>query len=155
MNKELQKAVIKGDLQSIKSLIKAGCNVDETDNFGRTVIYDAIIKGFKDIVEELCIAKANVNIQDKKRKTPLHFASIYNQLEITKILIQYNANVNLKDENGNTPIFDAVFNSNGRPDIILFLKQSNADYISPNNYGISPKELANTIANFDVSYIFN
>ena len=102
----------------------------------------------------LCLSKINVNHQDNNGKTPLHFASIYNQLDIAKILIYYGANVNLKDENGNTPLFDAVFNSRGNPDIILLLKENDADYQTPNNYGVSPKELAETIANFDVSYLF-
>jgi ankyrin repeat protein len=155
MDKRLENAVLLGDLPLIKSLIHDGCDVDGIDKYGRTVVYDAITKGFKDIVLELCLAKANVNNQDNNGKTPLHFASIHNQLEIAETLIKYNANVNLKDDNGNTPIFDAVFNSKGNPDIILLLKENNADYITPNNYGVSPKELADTISNFDVSYIFN
>lgn len=155
MNKKLEKAVLLGDLTLIKSLIHDGCDIEGKDKYGRTVIYDAITKGFQDIVLELCLAKANVNNQDSNGKTPLHFASIHNQLEIAKILIKYNADVNLKDENGNTPIFDAVFNSKGVPDIILLLKENNADYVTPNNYGVSPKELADIISNFDVSYIFN
>lgn len=154
LNKELEKAVLLGDLSLTKSLLVNGCNIDGKDKYGRTILYDAIVKGFKDIVEELCLAKININLQDNNGKTPLHFASIHHQLDIAKILIHYGANVNLKDENGNTPLFDAVFNSKGNPDIILLLIENDADYQTPNNYGVSPKELAETIANFDVSYLF-
>ena len=142
------------ELSLTKSLLAKGFKVDAKDRYGRTILYDAIMNGFKDIVLELCLAKINVNHQDNNGKTPLHFASIYHQLDIAKILIDYGANVNLRDENGNTPIFDAVFNSKGNPDIILLLKENDADYQTPNNYGVSPKELAETIANFDVSYLF-
>jgi len=154
-NRELDNAVLQGNLSLLKSLIKEGYNINSIDKYGRTVIYNAIMKGFQDIVVQLCLAKANVNNQDKNGKTPLHFASIYNQLEIAKTLIQYGADVNLKDENGNTPIFDAIFNSKGNTGIILLLKENNARYLDPNNYGVSPKELAEKIANFDVTYIFN
>ena len=155
LTKELQEAVLLGNLSSTKSLIKNGCNVDGKDKYGRTIIYDAITKGFQDIVLELCLAHTDINNQDKKGKTPLHFVSIYNQFEIAKILIQFGADVNLKDENGNSPIFDAIFNSKGNPEIIILLKENNADYLTPNNYGISPKELADSIANFNVAYVFS
>lgn len=154
LNKELEKAVLLGDLSLTKSLLENGCKIDGNDKYGRTILYDAIVKGFKDIVEELCLWKINVNHQDNNGKTPLHFASIHHQLDIAKILIYYGANVNLKDENGNSPLFDAVFNSRGNPEIILLLIENNADYQTPNNYGVSPKELAETIANFDVSHLF-
>lgn len=155
MDKRLEKAVLLGDLPLIISLIQDGCAVDGIDKYGRTVMYDAITKGFKGVVLELCLAKANVNNQDNNGKTPLHFASIHNQIEIAETLIKYNANVNLKDDNGNTPIFDAVFNSKGNPNIILLLKENNADYITPNNYGVSAKELAETISNYDLAHLFN
>lgn len=154
VNKELEKAVLLGDVSLTKSLIENGFEIDGKDNYGRTILFDAIVKGFKEIVEELCLAKINVNHQDNNGKTPLHFAAIYSQIDAAKILIRYGADVNLKDENGNTPLFDAVFNSKGNPDIILLFKENGADYKTPNKYGVSPKKLAETIANFDVSYLF-
>ncbi len=154
LNKELEKAVLLGDTSLTKALLANKCNIDAKDKYGRTLLYDAILKGFTDIVEELCLARINVNHQDNNGKTPLHFASLHNKLDIARILIRYGADVNLKDENGNTALFDAIFNSKGKPDIILLLKENGADYQTPNNYGVSPKQLAETIENFDVSYLF-
>ena len=155
IDKKLEQAVLLGNLSLTKSLIKDGCNVDGKDKYGRTVVYDAILKGFQDIVLELCLANANVNNQDKDGKTPLHFSVINSQLDIAKILIKYGADVNLKDNNGNTPIFDAVFNTNGFNDIILMLKENGANPSLENNYGISPKEIAETSDNFKFPNIFN
>ena len=155
INKELEKAVLLGNLSLTKSLIKDGCNVDGKDKYGRTIVYDAIVKGFQDIVLELCLANTNVNNQDKDGKTPLHLSVINSQLDIAKILIKYGADVNLKDNNGNTPIFDAVFNTNGFNDIILMLKENGANPSLENNYGISPKEIAETSDNFKFPNIFN
>lgn len=156
INNELEKSVLMGDLKTVKLLVKK-INLDalnESDKYGRTILYDAIVKGFKDIVLELCLSGINVNHQDKSGKTPLHFASIHKQFESAKILIQNGANINIRDKNGNSPIFDAIFNSCGNPEIIILLKENGADYIMKNNYGISPKDLSESIANFDVSYIF-
>jgi len=155
-NKEFENSVVIGDFSKVKSLIKKIDidTINATDKYGRTVLYDAVVKGFVEIVIELCKMGANVNIQDKNGKTPLHLASIHNQFEIAKTLILYGANLNLKDENGNTPIFDAVFNSKGKSDIIILLKENKADCLTPNNYGISPKSLADSIVNYDLSRLF-
>lgn len=155
--KEIKNAVLIGDLLKITELIIETDlnNLNSTDKFGRSILYDAIVKGYKDIVIELCKSGINVNNQDKDGKTPLHFAAIYNQLEILKFLILYGGDVNARDKNGNTPIFDAIFNSGGNTEIIQFLKDNNADFLTENIHGISPKYLANTISNFDVSFIFN
>ena len=154
INKELEEAVLLGNLSLTKSLIKDGCNVDGKDKYGRTIIYDAIVKGFKDIVLELCLAQADLNNQDKRGKTPLHFASIHSQFLIAKMLIQYGAKLDVKDENGNTPLSDAVFYSHGLEDIILLLKEKGADINLKNNYGVSPKELAESIANYNLMHLF-
>lgn len=153
-NKELEKAVLLGNLSLTKSLIKAGYDIEGTDKYGRTILYDAIVKGFQEIVLELCLANANVNHQDKNGKAPLHFSAIHSQFKIAKILIQYGAEVNLKDENGNTPIFDAVFNTNGLNDMILLLKENGADPNLQNNYGVSPKYIAESSDNFKFPHIF-
>ncbi len=148
-------AIQTDDTTLVKSLIEGGFDVNSVDSYNRTALYEAILVGSIDIVEVLCFANTNINHQDKYGKTPLHFASIHNQFEIARLLITYNADVNIKDNNGNTPIFDAVFNSQGNPKLIMLLKENNADYKTPNYHGVSPKDLAETIGNFDVSYIFH
>lgn len=154
MNEKLEEAVLLGDLSLTKSLIKDGYDVDGIDKYRRTIIYDAITKGFQDIVLELCLAHTNINNRDKKGKTPLHFASIHSQLEIAKILIQFGAEIDSKDENGNTPLSDAVYYSHGLADIILLLKEKGANPDLKNNYEVSPKELAESIANYDLEHLF-
>ena len=84
IDKELEKAILLGNLPLTKSLLKDGSNVDRKDKYGRTVMYYAIVKGFQDIVLVLCLANANINNQDKNGKTPLHFASIHSQLKFLK-----------------------------------------------------------------------
>jgi ankyrin repeat protein len=153
-NPKLEEAVLLGNLPLVQTLLKEGYAIDEKDNYGRTILYYAIVKGFTDIANELCLANTNVNNQDKTGKTPLHFVAIHYQPEIAKMLLLHGADVNLRDTNGNTPISDAVFNSKGNTDIIVLLKQHGADYNTPNNYGMSAKGLAESIANYDLAYLF-
>jgi ankyrin repeat protein len=154
INKELENAVLLGDIIKVRELIKKGCDLDSKDKFGRTIISDAIVKGFDDIVKVLCEAKANINVKDKDGRTPLHFAAIHSKLEIAKILVAFGAIIDSQDENGNTPLSNSVFYSHGVPDIILFLKEKGANPNLKNNYDITPKELAESIANYDLSYLF-
>lgn len=154
INKELEKAVLLGNLSLTKSLIKDGCDVDGNDKYGRTILFDAIVKGFQEIVLELCLAKTNVNHKDREGRTPLHFASIHSQFEIAKILVQFGAVIDSTDENGNTPLSNAIFYSQGLIDIILLLKENGADHNKKNNYGISPKDLVESIDNYEFPNIF-
>jgi ankyrin repeat protein len=153
-DKKLEKAILQGDLVLAKSLIESGCNVNEIDKNGRTIIYDAIVKGDYEIVQLLCKANTNVNVKDIEERTPLHFTAIHNKLEIAKLLIEYGAIIDAQDKFGNTPLGNAVFYSKGYPDLIAFLREQGADPDLKNNYDISPKELAESIANYDLSYLF-
>lgn len=153
-DKKLENAVLVGDLALTKSLIENGSNSEGIDRYGRTIISDAIVKGSIDIVSVLCEANANVNAKDNEERTPLHFAAINNQLEIAKILVEFGAIIDARDKYGNTPLANAVFYSQGYPDLILFLKDIGANPDSRNNYDMSPRELAETSDNFKFPDIF-
>lgn len=64
--------------------------------------------------------------------------------------MEYKAEVDLKDNYGNTPLSRAVFNSQGRGGIVKLLIKYNADINLKNKSGISPLDLANSIANYNV-----
>lgn len=71
-------------------------------------------------------------------------------MPVASVLIAKGALVDLKDGHGNTPLSKAVFNSRGRGDLIKLLLDAGADPDSENTYGMSPRGLAEMIANFDV-----
>ena len=74
---------------------------------------------------------------------------------MAELLLKYGAKVDEKDKDGNTPLFKAVFFSGGNTDMINLLVRKGADPNSENDYGVSPKNLADTIANFDVKSCFD
>jgi uncharacterized protein len=49
---------------------------------------------------------------------------------------------------------DAVFNSRGHGGLIAILRKRGADPYRKNHHGVSPLDLARTIANFDVAQFF-
>ena len=152
---ELENAVLTENLGPLELFLQTSDQLEAKDKFGRTIIFDAIVKGFVDVIKLLIRYNASINIHDKNGKTPLHFAAIHGRLEIAQILINEGATIDAIDSDGNTPLSDAIFYSNGFPDLILLLKNSGANPNFPNKYGVSPKKLADTISNFKVSHLLD
>jgi hypothetical protein len=66
-----------------------------------------------------------------------------------------NADVNAKDEDGNVALFHAVMWYRGDDGYFietLISKGAHVDVV--NNYGVSPKKLSDTIANYDSKKFF-
>jgi len=151
---KMHEAVMLNDLTAVKILAEQDEPVDELDREGRTPLFYAIQNGSLPLAAELISLGANVNAQDNNLEGPLHFAARAYNLEATKLLIDHGAEVDLKDRQGNTPLSNAVFESRGREPVIKYLLQSGADRSAKNNHGVSPEELANSIANYDISKFF-
>jgi ankyrin repeat protein len=124
--------------------------VDAVDSDGRTALHHAAITGDAESVGILVSAGALVSAADNGTWTPLHFAAQGYHLSIARALLDSGAAVDAVDEHGNTPLFRAVFDSRGRGEMISLLRQRGADCDRSNRHGISPRSLANNIANFDI-----
>ena len=144
-------AVFSKDLFRLRSTLEAGENVDERDRDGRTALHHACIENREDLVDILLHFKARVIDADNNGWTPLHFAAQSYGVNIARKLLQLGAPVDAVDSYGNTPLHRAVFESMGRGDMILLLLKQGADRDRKNNHGVSPADLASTIANFDVA----
>lgn len=111
---------------------------------------------FQCIFEQNCeelksqVNSDNVNTLDEQGFSLLHYCAQEFELQMAQILILAGADVNIKDHYGNTPLFKAVFNSQGKGEMITLLINAGADVNMKNNSGVSPKELAEKIANYDV-----
>lgn len=71
-----------------------------------------------------------------------------------RMLLSHGASVDQENRYGNTPLWTAVFNSQGRGDVIALLRAHGADPHRPNAHGRTPLDLARTIANYDVAQFF-
>lgn len=114
----LCEAVIHNDLEGLINLIDSGADIDGVD-------YNHITA--------LCYAVERGNIS------------------MAKLLLEKGANIEFRDPWGNTPLSTAVFHegdSENSLEMIHLLLSYGADVNAENNYGVSPKSLANTIAGF-------
>jgi ankyrin repeat protein/beta-lactamase regulating signal transducer with metallopeptidase domain len=138
--KSLCEAVVDGDIEQVKSLIKNGTNVNTKGNSGRTALHYAAEKGFTDIAELLISEGADVNARNESRGTPLHRAAALDHPEVVKLLIAKNVDVNARDNVGNTPLHLAARRI--KKDAVELLMNKGADVNVRNNQGHSPLDFA-------------
>jgi ankyrin repeat protein len=121
---------------------------------GRTPLFYSLFLEKNDLLYKLILAGANINQQDKIGWTTLHHAVQRYNLPATYLLLKSGVDLEMKDDYGNTPLLRAVFESNGKGDIIKLLLNSGADIYNKNDFGISTIELAEAIASYNVIQFF-
>ncbi|HZY38821.1 MAG TPA: ankyrin repeat domain-containing protein [Mucilaginibacter sp.] len=90
------------------------------------------------------------------KKTALHIAVLMKSRPIFDVLLKNGVDVNVKDGNGNTALSDAVYVYRGDDGYFIETLISNGAQVDVmNNYGVSPKGLAETIANYDTRKFFS
>lgn len=100
----LQLAAEAGSYYAVRSLVKAGANVNNTDmSYGRTALHIAVEGGHKDIVEFLLKnTKIDVNKRNFSGNTALHTAVVTPGMkakEICVLLLKYGANPYIRNFN--------------------------------------------------------
>jgi ankyrin repeat protein len=97
---EIHKAVIKGDLNKVAALLKEHAELLENrNNLGQTVLYEAVGHNQLEIAELLLANGADVNARDANGNTPLIQAmSVYNHDTMVRLLLAKRADVNLADK---------------------------------------------------------
>lgn len=129
-----------------------------TDREGRTELHYAALENDADRVKSLLALGAEVDASDAAEFTPLHLAAQERSLESARELVAGGANVNKPNKFGNTPLFTAVFNARDSADggeLIRLLIASGADTDWHNASGVSPRDLAGQIANYDLARFFD
>lgn len=105
----LRNAVIKGDLEQVKSLISRADDFDTSTFSDEELLHLAAMEDHKDIAEFLIANGADVNAKEAANdKTPLHIAAQYGYKDIAELLIAKGAVVDAKDLFGSTPLYDAI-----------------------------------------------
>jgi ankyrin repeat protein len=138
-------------------------NIFEQDKFGNDIVH-YFIKNTKDIktdfnkiMDKLLETGLDINTKQKTgnfQRTYLQLSVVINSRNIFEYLIKNGADVNATDKNGNSIISDAFIyygkDENNYEYYIKTLLEKGADINHKNNYGISAKELADSIANYDL-----
>ncbi|XP_025082311.1 ankyrin repeat domain-containing protein 46-like [Pomacea canaliculata] len=97
----LLECVDEGSIEKVRSLLESQlCNVDETDQSGRTALHLAALRGKTDLANVLILGGADVNFRDKQGNTPLHWCGSIDTIEL---LVDSGASLYLRNKMGLTP----------------------------------------------------
>jgi uncharacterized protein len=146
----LLQQVLAGKLLEVRQLLENRAFVDSRDGSGRTPLMHAVIEENTEMARLLLEYGANPNVQDASGCGALHFAAQKHNPEMVEMIIGEGGVVDLEDMHGNTPLARAVFESRGRMEVITILLRAGADKLARNRHGVSPLDLARSIANFKI-----
>ena len=124
------------------------------DRDGRTPLFAYCVDRDETALERAIQQGEDVNIRDNHGETALHMAARHYALACAKLLIEAGAAVDATDNHGNTPLCRAVFDGKGRGEMVELLLSAGADPDMRNHHGVSPRSLALSIANYDMSQFF-
>ncbi|CDS42662.1 ankyrin repeat domain containing protein 11 [Echinococcus multilocularis] len=101
----------KGDLLTLKMMVKEGADVNEQDANGRTALHESSLQNFLHVVSYLLKHNANHNVQAVPRSgggtgtgdTPLHEATREGHIRIIRALLRYGADPKICNNNGDRP----------------------------------------------------
>ncbi|GAA0840940.1 ankyrin repeat domain-containing protein [Streptosporangium amethystogenes subsp. fukuiense] len=124
------------------------------DRDGRSDLHQAAFTGDVAWITLLAEEGLDVNLPDRDGFTPLHFAAQEWNVDAARALLDHGASVDPVNRHGNTPLFVAVFNSHGRGELIVVLREFGANPFKENGHGQTPVGLARLIGNYDIAQYF-
>ena len=117
-------------------------------------MHDAALHNDLVAAEARIVAGDDPDLGDWQGFTPLHLAAQQGAIDVARFLLEHGASVDQPNNFGNTALFIAVFNSQGRGELIELLREHGADPTKKNNSGQTPVELARLIGNYDIARFF-
>lgn len=136
----LMAAVMKGHVDVIKVLLKAGADPELPDEEGNRALHVAAAKGYGEIVHRLCKAKADMAAAGMAGASALHLACRKGRDECVEVLVGAGASLEAVDAKGSTPLHAAA--SGGHEDIVEFLLLKGADPLAKDGKGKTAKSVA-------------
>ncbi|MFC2125000.1 acyltransferase family protein [Bacteroidota bacterium] len=101
----LHKAVLQGDIESVRQHIAAGSNLDEKEpSGGSSPLITAALFGKTEVARTLIEGSANVNFKNNEGSTPLHTAAFFCRTEIVEALLANGADKNIRNNAGSTAL---------------------------------------------------
>ena len=153
LSPEVIRAVHRQEYSALEQLV-TNATVNLPDSYGRSVLSVVVNYGDVAMLRWLLTKGSALDQQDRNGWTALHFAAQAYAVEMAALLLAAGATVDVPDIHGNTPLWRAAFESRGRGAMLHLLLTHGANPDQSNNSDVSPRQLAETIANFDVKQFF-
>jgi ankyrin repeat protein len=153
LSSEAIRAVHRQDYQALEQLVTTA-TVNLPDSSGRSLLSFVVNYGDAAMLRWLLTKGPALDQQDCNGWAALHFAAQTYAIEMSALLLAADATVDMPDAFGNTPLWRATFESRGRGALLGLLLTHGANPDQPNNNSVSPRQLAETIANFNVKQFF-
>ena len=148
----LQRGLVIGDGELVRTLIETGVNVNTKFSDGLSALWIAAFTNNRDMIEVLAEGKANMNIKDKNGKTVLMWAVENDKKEVANTLITHGANVDLMDSKKRTALMSAVLAD--KPRMVHMLVKNNAKIDIKDSEGNSPILVAASRGNIGLVKLF-
>ena len=125
----LHLAVRKNSLLLARLILGYGADLNITDPYNQTVLFDAVVENNVDMADFLVFTGININHQNREGKTPLMVCT-YNssRQEVFSRLLQLGARIDIVDENGQDVLMHAINNENGAMMDILLKAGANINH---------------------------
>jgi ankyrin repeat protein len=136
----LHTAAEAGNMDTVKSLLERGVDINARGANNETPLDRAAAKGNVNVVRLLIERGAEVDSRDKWGHTPLHWSSVHGRLEVSRALLDHGANVSAREWNYLTPMhFSAAM---GCLEIAKLLIERGADIHAMSAEGETPYQLS-------------
>lgn len=107
-NADLVDAAARGDLETVRQLLRGGSDVDSRDAQGRTAVTAAVYANDLDVVQALVEAGADVDIQDDMRANALLATGETGNLDILRAVLRAGPDLNRTNRFGGTALIPAA-----------------------------------------------
>ena len=114
-----------GKIDTIRSLLDGGADIDERDTFDRTALHRAAGKASPEVAEFLINKGADLEAKDKLGWTPLVVSANGGHAATAAALLLHGADADSRDDSGKTPLFQAAFA--GHFGVVKILVEAGAD----------------------------
>ena len=89
-------AVTRGDVETVRALLRAGAEVNARDHRGQTALMLAAHRGFREMVEILVEGGADLNVTAKFNLSALMLAIIAGHAEVARVLARAGTDLRVK-----------------------------------------------------------
>ena len=145
----LEQAISRAHMQTIKSFIAQGVDINARNIRGHAPIHLATAKGNRDVVQLLLENGVGVNVVGTDSGcTALHYAASLGHVDLCELLVRYGAETDAQTARLETPLHLAV--ARGHTEMVAILLKYSARLDIRDKNGLTPLQQAEKIKNSEI-----